>query len=127
MELFAPNVYDAACPTRHVLDLVADKWATLILGLLADRTLRFAELQRQIGGISQKMLTQTLRDLERDGLVERTVYAQVPPRVEYTLTALGQTLREPIAAIIRWSEEHIEAVTTAQQRYDKRIGLQHEK
>lgn len=124
MKLLVPNVYEADCPTRHVLDLVADKWATLIIGLLADRTLRFAELQRQIGGISQKMLTQTLRDLERDGLVQRTIYAQVPPRVEYTLTPLGQTLREPIAAIIQWSEDHIDAVTAAQKHYDQRIELQ---
>jgi len=90
METFMPNVYDANCPTRHVLDLIADKWATLIIGLLNDeQPQRFAALQRQIGGISQKMLTQTLRSLERDGLVQRTVYAQVPPRVEYALIFLG--------------------------------------
>lgn len=116
METF--NVYDANCPTRQVLDIVADKWATLIIALLENRTLRFAELQRQIGGISQKMLTQTLRELERDGLVQRTVYAQVPPRVEYTLTSLGQTLCAPIDTIIKWSEEHIKTVQAAQQRYD---------
>lgn len=118
MEMLAPDVYNAGCPTRHVLDLIADKWATLIIGVLEDRPLRFAALHRRIGGISQKMLTQTLRDLERDGLVQRTVYAEVPPRVEYALTPLGQTLREPIAAIIQWAEEHIEAVTASQQRYD---------
>lgn len=120
METLIPNVYDANCPTRHVLDLIADKWATLIVGLLNDKQpQRFAELQRQIGGISQKMLTQTLRSLERDGLVLRTVYPQVPPRVEYALTPLGQTLCEPIAALIRWSEENIDAVTAAQKRYDE--------
>ena len=79
---------------------------------------RFAALQRQIGGISQKMLTQTLRRLERDGLVQRTVYPEVPPRVEYALTLLGQTLSEPLAALIGWSEAHIDAVTAAQKRYD---------
>jgi len=115
-----PDVYDAGCPTRKILDLIADKWATLLIGLLEERPQRFAALRRRIGGISQKMLTQTLRNLERDGLVRRTVYAEVPPRVEYALTPLGQTLREPIAALIRWAEDHIEAVTAAQQRYDSR-------
>ncbi len=117
---FPPNVYDAKCPTRLVLDLIADKWATLIIGLLEAQPMRFAALHKRIGGISQKMLTQTLRGLERDGLVQRTVYAEVPPRVEYALTPLGRTLCEPIDAIIKWSEENIEAVTAAQQRYDQR-------
>ncbi len=120
METMSWNVYDATCPSRQVLDLIADKWATLIVALLEDRPWRFAALQRHIGGISQKMLTQTLRDLERDGLMQRTVYAQVPPRVEYALTPLGKTLGEPLAALIRWSEEHMEAVTAAQQHYDQR-------
>jgi len=115
-----PNVYDANCPTRHILNVIADKWATLIIGLLEAQPLRFVALYKRIGGISQKMLTQTLRSLERDGLVQRTVYAEVPPRVEYALTPLGQTLCEPIAAIIKWSEANIEAVTTAQQQYDQR-------
>ena len=123
MSLLAPNVYDVNCPTRQVLDLIADKWSTLIVGLLANQTLRFTELQRHIGGISQKMLTQTLRNLERDGLVQRIVYAQVPPRVEYALTPLGQTLRASIAAIIKWSENHIEDVIAARQSYDRRIGV----
>lgn len=117
---FSANVYSASCPTRQILDLIADKWATLVIGLLAQRTKRFAELQRQIEGISQKMLTQTLRGLERDGLVRRTVYAEVPPRVEYTLTPLGETLCEPIMALIQWSEANIEAVEAARQRYDQR-------
>jgi len=77
-----PNVYAAGCPTRQILDRIADKWTTLVIGTLAQRTRRFSELRRAIEGISQKMLTQTLRDLERDGLVLRTVYAEVPPRVE---------------------------------------------
>lgn len=115
-----PNVYDANCPTRQVLDLIADKWATLIIGTLEQRARRFAELQRQIDGISQKMLTQTLRALERDGLVQRTVYAEVPPRVEYALTPLGRTLYEPIVALITWSEANIDAVKAARERYDQR-------
>jgi DNA-binding HxlR family transcriptional regulator len=118
--VMVPNVYDASCPARHVLDIIADKWATLIIVLLKDQPLRFAALQRKIGGISQKMLTQTLRGLERDGLVQRTVYAEVPPRVEYALTPLGLTLCGPLGAIIGWTEENIDAVVTAQQRYDER-------
>lgn len=120
MEFAEPNVYDAACPTRQVLDMIADKWTALIIGLLEDEPRRFAALHRRIGGISQKMLTQTLRRMERDGLVQRTVYAEVPPRVEYALTPLGQTLCLPIATLREWAEEHIEAVIAAQQRYDRR-------
>lgn len=120
METMVPNVYDASCPTRHVLDIIADKWSTLIIVLLEDHPLRFAALQRRIGGISQKMLTQTLRNLERDGLVRRTVYAEVPPRVEYALTPLGRTLCEPFRSIHRWAEENIDAIMTAQQCYDER-------
>ena len=123
MGLLAPNVYDANCSTRQVLDVIADKWSTLIVGLLAHQTLRFTELHRHIGGISQKMLTQTLRNLERDGLVQRIVYAQVPPRVEYALTPLGKTLYEPITTIIKWSENHIEDVIAARQSYDKRTAV----
>ena len=123
METIPPSVYSATCPTRQVLDLIADKWAALVVGLLEDGPQRFAALQRQIGGISQKMLTQTLRELERDGLVQRTVYAEVPPRVEYALTPLGQTLCGPISAIRSWAEENIAAVTVAQQRYDQRLQV----
>lgn len=120
MAPLAPNVYNTACPTRHVLELIADKWAALIVGMLEDGPLRFAALRRRIDGISQKMLTQNLRNLERDGLVQRTIYAEVPPRVEYALTPLGQTLCGPLAALRAWSEENIEAILMAQQRYDSR-------
>ena len=116
----APNVYDESCPTRRMLDLIADKWTALIIGLLADGPHRFAALHRQIAGISEKMLTQTLRSLERDGLVQRTVFAEVPPRVEYALTPLGQTLCEPLAALRAWVEAHSAAITAAQQAYDRR-------
>ncbi len=115
-----PNVYDESCPTRRVLDLIADKWTALIIGVLADGPQRFAALHRGIGGISQKMLTQTLRSLERDGLVRRTVYAEVPPRVEYALTPLGQTLNGPLATLRAWAEAHGEAIVAAQQEYDRR-------
>lgn len=119
METLSPNVYDKSCPTRHVLDLIGDKWAALIVGLLAVQSQRFAALHRQIDGISQKMLTQTLRRLERDGLVHRRVYAEVPPRVEYSLTPLGHTLCAPLAALRTWAEDNIGAVQAAQQRYDQ--------
>lgn len=118
--LTSPNVYEADCPTRRVLDRIADKWTALIIGLLETEPKRFSQLQRGIGGISQKMLAQTLRSLERDGLVRRTVYPEVPPRVEYELTALGQTLIEPIAAIRNWADSHMEAVSDAQTQYDAR-------
>jgi len=112
------NVYDADCPTRRVLDRIADKWTALIIGLLEGEPKRFSQLQRGIGGISQKMLAQTLRSLERDGLVLRTVYPEVPPRVEYELTPLGRTLIEPIAAIRNWAETHIGTVAASQSQYD---------
>lgn len=101
------NVLDPRCPSRLVLDRIADKWTALIIQVLAGGTKRYAVLQREIGGISQKMLTQTLRSLERDGLVQRKVYPEVPPRVEYALSKLGRTLIEPLQAICRWSEKHL--------------------
>jgi DNA-binding HxlR family transcriptional regulator len=116
---FLGNVYSGDCPSRQVLDLIGDKWTALVIGLLDERTMRFSELQASIGGISQKMLTQTLRNLERDGLVTRTIYAQVPPRVEYSLTSLGKTLAKPLAEIRQWAETNINAISIAQNRYDK--------
>src|SRR5947209_13777370 len=98
------SVMDAQCPSRLVLDRIADKWTALIIQILARGTMRYAALQREIGGISQKMLTQTLRSLERDGLVQRTVHPVVPPKVEYSLTRLGRTLIEPLHALCRWSD-----------------------
>jgi len=113
------NVYSQDCPTRQILDRIGDKWTALIIGLLDERTMRFSELKRSIGGISQKMLTQTLRNLERDGLVTRTVYAEVPPRVEYALTPLGATLTAPLTVIRKWAESNIAEVVEAQEKYDK--------
>jgi len=114
------DVYSAACPTRQILDLIGDKWTALIIGLLEEKTMRFSELRREIDGISQKMLTQTLRKLERDGMVTRTVYPEVPPRVEYSLTPLGETLTAPLGAFREWAETHIDSVTQAQIEYDER-------
>jgi DNA-binding HxlR family transcriptional regulator len=112
------NVYNERCPTRVVLDRIADKWTVLIVGALDDRTKRFGELRRQIGGVSQKMLTQTLRGLERDGIVTRMVYASVPPKVEYSLTELGRTLVGILEAIREWSEKNIQDVLKARDDYD---------
>lgn len=117
-----PNVYIEDCPTRRALDMIADRWTVLVIGTLADGPQRFSAIQRRIGGISQKMLTQTLRELERSGIVSRTVYAEVPPRVEYQLTDLGETLCGPIKAIRDWAETNIAAVNRAQADYDLRVG-----
>src|SRR5438128_11364681 len=95
----APSVLEPQCPSRLVLDRIADKWTALVIQILAHGTMRYAQLQRAIGGISQKMLTQTLRSLERDGLVQRTVHPVIPPKVEYSLTRLGRTLIEPLHAL----------------------------
>jgi DNA-binding HxlR family transcriptional regulator len=118
------NAYNEQCPTRLMLNRIADKWAVLLLGLLERETKRFSTLQRETGGISQKMLTQTLRSLERDGLILRTVYASVPPKVEYSITPLGSTLVAPLAAIRVWSETHIEEVLAAQSAYDNAQNLE---
>lgn len=110
------NVYVAMCPTRQALDRIADKWTVLVIGLLGQRTYRFGELRRAVGGISQKMLTQTLRSLELDGLVRRVVKPTVPVTVEYSLTATGRTLIEPLEAIKSWAERHIGEVLAARRR-----------
>ncbi|MEU3014523.1 winged helix-turn-helix transcriptional regulator [Nocardia asteroides] len=107
------DVYSARCPTREVLDHIAGKWTVLIVDALADGTLRYTDLRRRIDGISQKMLTQTLRGLERDGFVTRTVYPTVPPRVDYALTDLGHSLREPITALREWVEVNINRIERA--------------
>jgi DNA-binding HxlR family transcriptional regulator len=112
------NAYATACPTRVVLDRIADKWAVLVLGLLAAGPVRFNQLRRQIEGISQKMLSQTLKSLERDGLVSRKATPTVPVTVEYSITPLGETLSATVDGLRIWAEAHIEEVLTAQQQYD---------
>jgi DNA-binding HxlR family transcriptional regulator len=113
-----PDPFNAQCPTRQVLDRIGDKWAVLILIMLDRETLRFNELRRRIESISQKMLSQTLKSLERDGLVRREVFATVPVTVEYSLTELGRTLAQTVQALTAWAESHIGAVQEAQRRYD---------
>lgn len=114
------NPYLQGCPTRRILDRIADRWTVLTIGALSDGPLRFTELARQVEGISQKMLTQTLRGLERDGLVTRTVFAEVPPRVEYNLTEAGRSLRNPLKALEEWSIAHFAAVAAAQTAHDSK-------
>ncbi|MBE3559823.1 MAG: helix-turn-helix transcriptional regulator [Ktedonobacteraceae bacterium] len=97
------NILDRTCPSRLALDLVMDKWTPLVVFLLQQGPRRYTHLKRQIGGITQKMLTQTLRKLEREGLVRRTVYPTSPPTVEYTLTSLGETFCEPLERLFHWS------------------------
>jgi len=109
--------YDRDCPTRQLLDRIGDRWTLLVIGVLDDRPRRFSEIARCIDGVSQKMLTQTLRGLEHDGLVTRTVYPEVPPRVEYELTEMGQTLREPLADLEEWAKAHMSSVLHARQRF----------
>ena len=119
----AYNVYSQDCPTRTVLDIVADKWTSLLIVALVPGTKRFQQLKREIGGITQKMLTQTLRSLERNGLLERRAYATVPPRVEYTLTRLGHTLSETLEALQDWSVAHVEEIQRARKLMDARLKL----
>ena len=101
------SVLKPQCPSRVVLDRIADKWTALIIQVLANGTRRYGVLQREVGEISQKVLTQTLHSLERDGLVLRKSYPVTPPKVEYSLTRLGRTLIEPLHALCRWSEKHL--------------------
>src|ERR687893_848022 len=107
------------CEVRQILDRIADKWSLLAIALLHGRTLRFTELQRKIDGISQRMLTVTLRQLERDGLVSRTVHPVVPPRVEYALTPLGATLHATIQSLVVWTEDHQAEIAAARAAYDE--------
>lgn len=113
------DVYDPECPSRRLLALIAQRWSVLIVHALTDGITRPADLGRKIGGISQKMLTQTLRKLERDGLLTRTVTPSVPVRVDYELTALGRTLVPVLVAVKTWSETHIEEVMAARDAFEE--------
>ncbi|GAB2746417.1 winged helix-turn-helix transcriptional regulator [Amycolatopsis magusensis] len=106
------------CEVRQILDRIADKWSLLVISLLDRQTLRFTELRHEIEGISQRMLTTTLRHLERDGLVHRTVHPVVPPRVDYALTPLGATLHTTIQALVTWTEDHQKEIAAARSAYD---------
>ena len=110
------------CPVRGVLDRIGDKWSTLIIITLAEQPLRFGQLRRTIPDISQRMLTQTLRDLQRDGLISRHVFPTQPPSVEYRLTAMGRSLLDPLAALVRWADTHYGAIRGARSEYDQQAA-----
>jgi DNA-binding HxlR family transcriptional regulator len=112
------DLFDPDCPTRLLLDRIGDKWTALVVLLLSDGPMRFSQVRGQLGRVAPKVLAQTLRRMERDGLVTREVFAEVPPRVEYELTDLGQSLIEPIAVLADWAEVHVGQITAAQAAYD---------
>lgn len=119
-----PFQWDARqnCEVRQILDRIADKWSLLVIALLERRTRRFTELKKEIDGVSQRMLTVTLRQLERDGLVHRYVHATVPPRVDYSLTDLGCTLHDTIKPLVAWTETHQEQIISARAAYDRAVA-----
>jgi DNA-binding HxlR family transcriptional regulator len=112
------SAYAANCPSRQILDRIGDTWSVLVVVMLADGPHRYTELAKRIQGVSPKMLTQTLRGLERDGLITRTVYPVVPPRVDYALTELGHSLYGLVEGLEKWAEAHIEDVQAAREAYD---------
>lgn len=116
------DVLSPQCPSRSVLRHVVDRWTPLVVTALADGSLRFTELRHRVGGITPKVLTQTLRSMERDGLVSRTQTGGVPPRVDYRLTELGASISEPIAALRRWAQDNAREVLAARAAYDAEHG-----
>jgi DNA-binding HxlR family transcriptional regulator len=117
------TVRPEACPAvREVLSRIGDKWSVLVIVLLGERRRRFSELRRSVEGISQRMLTLTLKALERDGLVSRTVYPTIPPRVDYELTELGRTLLAPILGLAEWAGQNRTAIQEARTRFDAQAG-----
>lgn len=111
---------DTTCRVRDVLDRVGSKWSLTVINELGPGTRRFTQIKNAVPGISQRMLTETLRGLERDGLVERTVHPVVPPRVDYALTPLGRTLLDTVRGLLDWSLEHIDDIDAAREAYDTR-------
>lgn len=114
----AGDCFKAACPARDVLNHVSSRWGGLVLGALLERDLRYSEIRARVGGISEKMLAQTLDVLERDGLIERTSHPVVPPRVEYALTPSGRTLAERFADLFDWIGDNVDTFVRAQKKYD---------
>lgn len=117
-----PDVFDPTCSSRHALELIASKWAMLIISALDEGPMRNAALMRRLGDVSQKMLTQTLKDLERNGIVIREDKKTVPPHVEYSLSAVGRSLSETLLVLDRWAETHFGALDAARERYDAERG-----
>jgi DNA-binding HxlR family transcriptional regulator len=115
-----PYAFEQPCPIRDVLDRIGDQWSLLVLATLSDGTMRFNELARAIGDISKQMLSRTLKHLEQDGLIRRTLYPEVPPRVEYELTGLGRSFLVPLRGLIAWADEHHHAIRRAREGYAAR-------
>ena len=115
-----PDVREPMCPSRLVLEHVTSRWGVLVLAALLERSYRFSELRREVGGVSEKMLAQTLQTLERDGFVDRDAKPVIPPRVDYSLTGLGREAAEQVWALARWSERSLDAVDAARTAYDAR-------
>jgi DNA-binding HxlR family transcriptional regulator len=110
--------FDKNCPTRQLLDRIGDQWTVLIIGAVSAGPLRFTEIGKRVEGISQKVLTQTLRSLVRDGMLTRTAYATIPPRVDYELTGLGRDLVAPLAMLTTWAQDHMDQVVVAREAFD---------
>ncbi|GIF47659.1 HxlR family transcriptional regulator [Asanoa ferruginea] len=122
-ELPAPNVNRSDCPSRVMLEHVTSRWGVLVLAALLDRSHRFSELRREVGGVSEKMLAQTLQTLERDGFVNRDAKPVIPPRVDYSLTPMGRDVAEQVWALTRWVEAKVDDVFVAREAYDRaRLG-----
>lgn len=115
---FPANVLDPNCPSRVVFQRIGDKWASLVIQVLGGGPVRFSELRKMVSVVTPKVLTQTLRTLERDGLITRTIHAQVPPRVDYELTALGESLLQPLTMLREWAEDHVPRILEARDAYD---------
>ncbi|MGF6835508.1 DNA-binding HxlR family transcriptional regulator [Paenarthrobacter sp. TE4293] len=112
------NILDPNCPSRVIFQRIGDKWASLVIQVLGDGPVRFSELRKMVSVVTPKVLTQTLRALERDGLITRTVHAQVPPRVDYELTAMGESLLQPLSMLRQWAENHVPTIIEARDAYD---------
>jgi DNA-binding HxlR family transcriptional regulator len=117
--VISPDVNRAGCPSRVVLEHVTSRWGVLVLAALLERSYRFSALRRRIGGVSEKMLAQTLQTLERDGFVHRAAQPVIPPRVDYSLTPLGRRAAEQVWALSRWVENNLDAVFAARETYDR--------
>ena len=117
----APFVFRADCPSRPILDQIADKWSMMVMAVL-ERPTRFNELKRRLEGVTQRVLTQTLRRLERNGMIRRTVLPTSPVGVEYSLTALGESMREPFLQLYSWTVEHSDEIRDLQREYDRQLA-----
>lgn len=117
------NLFDKTCPARTVLDRIGDKWSVMILLVLKEENrLRFTQLKSRIEGVTPKVLTRTLRAMERDGLINRYIYAEVPPRVEYDLTPIGASLLKAVSTIANWSENNVSEIMKARTKYDEAVN-----